>query len=94
MPWVQDGHRTKELGLEVDRFRMQSDAISAPASEEVKDSVRKVRGRFRRDAGLVGKIGENATETVDVSVGHLRRKEIREVAEALTEGGMNALKQV
>jgi DNA-binding transcriptional MerR regulator len=91
---VRKGGLTKELGFTVDQFRMQSDVISALAIEEVTDFVRKLRGRFPRDAELLGKIAENAIETVNVFICHLRRKKILEVAQALSEGGTNALKQM
>lgn len=91
---IRKGGLTKELGFTVDQFRMQSDAISALAIEEVTDFVRKLRGRFPRDAELLGKIGENAIETVNLFICHLRRKKILEVAQALSEGGMSALKQM
>lgn len=91
---IRNGGLTPELGFTVDQFRMQSDVISALAIEEVTDFVRKLRGRFPRDAELLGKIAENAIETVNVFICHLRRKKILEVAQALSEGGMNALKQM
>jgi len=91
---IRRGGLTKELGFEVDQFRMQSDVISALAIEEVTDFARKLRGRFPRDAELLGKIAENAIETVNLFICHLRRKKILEVAQALSEGGMNALKQM
>jgi DNA-binding transcriptional MerR regulator len=91
---IRKGGLTEELGFTVDQFRMQSDVISALAIEEVTDFVRKLRGRFPRDAELLGKIAENAIETVNVFICHLRRKKILEVAQALSEGGMNALKQM
>ena len=91
---IRKGGLTKELGFEVDQFRMQSDVISALAIEEVKDFARKLRGRFPRDAGLLGKIGENAIETVNLFICHLRRKKILEVAQALAEDEMNALKRM
>lgn len=91
---IRKGGLTRELGFEVDQFRMQSDVISALAIEEVTDFVRKLRGRFPRDAELLGKIAENAIETVNVFICHLRRRKILEVAQALSEGGMNALKQM
>jgi len=91
---IRRGGLTKELGFEVDQFRMQSDVISALAIEEVTDFARKLRGRFPRDAELLGKIAENAIETVNLFICHLRRKKILEVAQALSEGGMNALKRM
>ena len=91
---IRKGGLTKELGFEVDQFRMQSDVISALAIEEVTDFARKLRGRFPRDAELLGKISENAIETVNVFLCQLRRKKILEVAQALSEGGLNALRQM
>jgi DNA-binding transcriptional MerR regulator len=91
---IRKGGLTKELGFTVDQFRMQSDVISALAIEEVTDFVRKLRGRFPHDAELLGKISENAIETVNVFICQLRRKKILEVAQALSEGGMDALKQM
>jgi DNA-binding transcriptional MerR regulator len=91
---IRKGGLTRELGFEVDQFRMQSDTISALAIEEVTDFVRKLRGRYPRDAELLGKIAENAIETVNVFICHLRRKKLLEVAQALTEGGMSALRQM
>jgi DNA-binding transcriptional MerR regulator len=91
---IRKGGLTKELGFTVDQFRMQSDVISALAIEEVTDFVRKLRGRFPRDAELLGKIAENAIETVNLFICHLRRKKILEVAQALSEGGLNALKHM
>jgi DNA-binding transcriptional MerR regulator len=91
---IRKGGLTKELGFTVDQFRMQSDVISALAIEEVTDFVRKLRGRFPRDAELLGKISENAIETVNVFICQLRRRKILEVAQALSEGGMDALKQM
>jgi DNA-binding transcriptional MerR regulator len=91
---IRKGGLTKELGFTVDQFRMQSDVISALAIEEVTDFVRKLRGRLPRDAELLGKIAENAIETVNLFICHLRRKKILEVAQALSEGGMSALKQL
>lgn len=91
---IRKGGLTEELGFTVDQFRMQSDVISALAIEEVTDFVRKLRGRFPRDAELLGKIAENAIETVNLFICHLRRKKILEVAQALSEGGMDALKQM
>jgi DNA-binding transcriptional MerR regulator len=91
---IRRGGLTKELGFTVDQFRMQSDVISALAIEEVTDFARKLRGRFPPDAELLGKIAENAIETVNLFICHLRRKKILEVAQALSEGGINALKQM
>jgi len=91
---IRKGGLTRELGFTVEQFRMQSDVISALAIEEVTDFVRKLRGRFPRDAELLGKISENAIETVNVFICQLRRKKILEVAQALSEGGMSALKQM
>jgi DNA-binding transcriptional MerR regulator len=91
---MRKGGLTKELGFTVDQFRMQSDVISALAIEEVTDFVRKLRGQFPRDAELLGKIAENAIETVNVFICHLRRRKILEVAQALSGGGMDALKQM
>jgi DNA-binding transcriptional MerR regulator len=91
---IRKGGLTKELGFTVEQFRMQSDVISALAIEEVTDFVRKLRGRFPHDAELLGKISENAIETVNVFICQLRRKKILEVAQALSEGGMDALKQM
>jgi DNA-binding transcriptional MerR regulator len=91
---IRKGGLTRELGFEVDQFRMQSDMISALAIEEVTDFVRKLRGRFPRDAELLGKISENAIETVNVFICQLRRKKILEVAQALSEGGLNALRHM
>ena len=91
---IRKGGLTRELGFEVDQFRMQSDTISALAIEEVTDFVRKLGGRYPRDAELLGKIAENAIETVNVFICHLRRKKLLEVAQALAEGGMSALKQM
>jgi hypothetical protein len=91
---IRRGGLTEELGFTVDQFRMQSDVISALAIEEVTDFARKLRGRFPRDAELLGKIAENAIETVNLFICHLRRKKILEVAQALSEGGIDALKRV
>lgn len=91
---IRKGGLTRELGFEVDQFRMQSDTISALAIEEVTDFVRKLGGQYPRDAELLGKIAENAIETVNVFICHLRRKKLLEVAQALAEGGMSALKQM
>jgi DNA-binding transcriptional MerR regulator len=77
---IRKGGLTKQLGFTVDQFRMQSDVISALAVEEVTDFVRKLRGRFPRDAELLGKIAENAIETVNLFICHLRRKKILKVA--------------
>jgi len=91
---IRKGGLTNELGFTVDQFRMQSDVIAALAVEEVTDFVRKLRGRFPRDAELLGKIAENAIETVNLFICHLRRKKILEVAQALSEGGLSALTQM
>jgi len=91
---IRKGGLTRELGFTVDQFRMQSDVISALAIEEVTDFAMKRRGRFPRDAELLGKISENAIETVNVFICQLRRKKIMEVAQALGEGGMNALRRM
>lgn len=91
---IRKGGLTRELGFEVDQFRMQSDTISALAVEEVTDFVKKLRGRYPSDAEMLGKIAENAIETVNVFICHLRRRKLLEVAEALAEGGMGALKQM
>ena len=91
---IRKGGLTRELGFTVEQFRMQSDVISALAIEEVTDFVRKLRGRFPRDAELLGKISENAIETVNVFICQLRRKKILEVAQTLSEGGMSALKRM
>jgi DNA-binding transcriptional MerR regulator len=91
---IRKGGLTQQLGFTVDQFRMQSDVISALAIEEVTDFVRKLGGRFPRDAELLGKIAENAIETVNLFICHLRRKKILEVAQALSEGGLNALKHM
>src|SRR4030042_3812683 len=90
---IRKGGLTRELGFEVDQFRMQSDAISALAIEEVTDFVRKLRDRFPRDAELLGKISENAIETVNFFICQLRRRKILEVAQAFSEGRMDALRQ-
>jgi len=91
---IRKGGMTEDLGFTVDQFRMQSDVISALAIEEVTDFAKKLRGRFPRDAELLGKISENAIETVNVFICQLRRKKILEVAQALSEGGLNALRQM
>ena len=91
---IRKGGLTRELGFEVDQFRMQSDTISALAIEEVPDFVRKLGDRYPRDAELLGKIAENAIETVNIFICQLRRKKLLEVAQALAEGGMSALKQM
>lgn len=91
---IRKGGLTRELGFEVDQFRMQSDTISALAIEEVTDFVKKLGDRYPRDAELLGKIAENAIETVNIFICHLRRKKLLEVAQALAEGGMSALKQM
>jgi DNA-binding transcriptional MerR regulator len=91
---IRKGGMTEELGFTVDQFRMQSDVVSALAIEEVTDFVRKLRGRLPRDAELLGKISENAIETVNVFICQLRRKKILEVAQALSEGGLKALKHM
>jgi len=91
---IRKGGLTSELGFTVDQFRMQSDVISALAIEEVTDFARKLRGRFPRDAELLGKISENAIETVNVFISQLRRKKMLEVAQTLSEGGINALRQM
>jgi DNA-binding transcriptional MerR regulator len=90
---IRKGGLTEELGFTVDQFRMQSDIINALAIEEVTDFVRKLRDRFPRDAELLGKISENAIETVNFFICQLRRRKILEVAQALSEGGMDALRQ-
>jgi DNA-binding transcriptional MerR regulator len=90
---IRNGGLTEELGFTVDQFRMQSDAISALAIEEVTDFVRKLRDRFPRDAELLGKISENAIETVNFFICQLRRRKILEVAQAFSEGRMDALRQ-
>jgi DNA-binding transcriptional MerR regulator len=89
---IRQGGLTEELGFTVDQFRMQSDTINALAIEEVTDFVRKLRDRFPRDAELLGKISENAIETVNFFICQLRRRKILEVAQALSEGGMDALR--
>jgi len=73
---------------------LQRDVISALALEEVTGFVSQLRARFPRDAELLGKISENAIETVNVFICQIRRKKILEIAQALSEGGMNALKQM
>jgi len=91
---IRKGGLTEDLGFTVDQFRMQSDTINALAIEEVTDFVRKLRDRFPRDAELLGKISENAIETVNFFICQLRRRKILEVAQALSEGGMDALRHV
>ena len=91
---IRNGGLTAELGFDVEGFRMQSDVISALALEEVAGFVTQLRARFPRDAELLGKISENAIETVNVFICQIRRKKILEVARALSEGGMAALRQM
>ena len=91
---IRKGGLTAELGFDVEGFRMQSDVISALALEEVAGFVTQLRARFPRDAELLGKISENAIETVNVFICQIRRKKILEVARALSEGGMAALRQM
>ena len=91
---IRKGGLTAELGFDVEGFRMQSDVISALALEEVTGFVTQLRARFPRDAELLGKISENAIETVNVFICQIRRKKILEVARALSEGGMAALRQM
>ena len=91
---IRKGGLTAELGFDVEGFRLQSDVISALALEEVTGFVTNLRARFPRDAELLGKISENAIETVNVFICQIRRKKILEVARALSEGGMAALRQM
>ena len=91
---IRKGGLTRELGFDVDGFRMQSDVISALALEEVTGFVTQLRTRFPRDAELLGKITENAIETVNVFICQIRRKKILEIAQALSEGGIGALRQM
>ncbi len=80
---IRMGGMTRELGFEVEHFRMQSDVISALAAEEVKDFTRKLRGKFPEDPELLGKISENAIETVNAFICALRRKKILEAAQEI-----------
>jgi DNA-binding transcriptional MerR regulator len=91
---IRKGGLTAELGFDVEGFKMQSDVISALALEEVAGFVSQLRARFPRDAELLGKISENAIETVNVFICQIRRKKILEVSRALSEGGMAALRQM
>jgi DNA-binding transcriptional MerR regulator len=91
---IRKGGLTAELGFDVEGFRLQSDVISALALEEVTGFVTQLRARFPRDAELLGKISENAIETVNVFICQIRRKKILEVARALSEGGIAALRQM
>jgi len=91
---IRKGGLTAELGFDVEGFRMQNDVISALALEEVAGFVTQLRARFPRDAELLGKVSENAIETVNVFICQIRRKKIFETARALSEGGMAALRQM
>jgi DNA-binding transcriptional MerR regulator len=91
---IRKGGLTAELGFDVEGFKMQSDVISALALEEVTGFVTQLRARFPRDAELLGKISENAIETVNVFICQIRRKKILEIAQALSEGGIAALRQM
>jgi DNA-binding transcriptional MerR regulator len=91
---IRKGGLTAELGFDVEGFKLQSDVISALALEEVTGFVGQLRARFPRDAELLGKISENAIETVNVYICQIRRKKILEVARALSEGGLPALRQM
>lgn len=88
---IRKGGMTRELGFEVEHFRMQSDVVSALAIEEVKDFVRKLRGKLPEDPELLGKISENAIETVNAFICQLRRKKILETAQELVEKGLESL---
>jgi len=88
---IRKGGMTRELGFEVEHFRMQSDVVSALAIEEVKDFVRKLRGKLPEDPELLGKISENAIETVNAFIWQLRRKKILETAQELAEKGLKFL---
>jgi len=91
---IRKGGLTAELGFDVEGFKLQSDVIGALALEEVTGFVSQLRARFPRDAELLGKISENAIETVNVYICQLRRKKILEIVQALGAGGMAALRQM
>lgn len=85
---VRRGGLTKEAGFEVEDMRLHSDLINMLAIEEVKLFGRKFGQRFQRDANnLLPQIAENAVESINVFIAHLRRKKILEAVEALTKSG-------
>ena len=91
---IRKGGMTRELGFEVNQFRMQSDVISSLAREEVKDFVRKLTSRYPKDIEMLGKMAENAIETVNVFIMHLRRKKIMEIVDELTKHGADMIMEL
>jgi len=89
---VRKGGLTGEVGFAVEDFRLQSDLISMLAIEEVKVFARKFANRFPEDAPeLLPQLAENAVESINAFICHLRRKKILEAVRAFSEGGEDAL---
>lgn len=89
---IRNGGLTKEAGFEVQEFRLQSDLINMLAVEEVKVFARKFAGRVSsKGSDLLPKIAENAIESINTFICHLRRKKILEAVKAFSEEGKNAL---
>lgn len=83
---IRKGGLTREAGFEVEDLRLQSDIINMLAIEEVKLFARKFSQRFQEDAPeLLPKIGENAINSVNNFIAHLRRRKILDAIEAFVE---------
>jgi DNA-binding transcriptional MerR regulator len=92
---VRRGGLTREVGFATEDFRLQSDIVSMLAIEEVKVFGRKFANRYSdEDADLLPKIAENAIESINAFISHLRRKKILEAIRAFSEGGEDALNDV
>ncbi len=89
---IRRGGLTREAGFEVREFRLQSDLINMLAVEEVKVFARKFAGQVSsKGSELLPKVAENAIESINSFICHLRRKKILEAVKAFSEEGENAL---
>jgi DNA-binding transcriptional MerR regulator len=91
---IRKGGLTKEAGFDVSEFRLQTDIINMLAVEEVKVFARKFAGQVsNKGKELLSEIAENAIESINHFICHVRRKKILEAVKAFSAEGENALNQ-